>query len=554
MGIGDHVSRLGVPFQDREVRELLVGGGDSDGAAPVDGGLIHMGDDRLGELSPGGRDGDLHKGVHSLGHVRHRDGAVRLGFLGADDLAVLDDIEYSAGEGIAAVVQLHQADLHLGVILEDQGNVRLAVPNESLLHLILIRAFGIALRGRHFLGGIAADGHGVPGDVCDIAALPGHKGAGEVVVHAGDLDNGPGKSLGGVVRVHLADAALTGNGGGVPECDGHGVVPVAGENDILRSCVVNLISGGRIRFRHGVSSGGQVFQSGRSVLPGRHVFGKGAAFRFNVELRPGKALAWIGGIHLFDDQGIAILRGDFQLPQDDLLDTACRVCAGARAGEAVLIGRTLAPYAPLSQVENILRPGAEGGTVLFLVNAGVVGALQGVEYCHQLLGASDNRVAHAALLIAPDDRLYPGVHVPGIAGAPNVVYTQGLCLVRKDAGGVGVVVGHHGQDGGIGDGGLVPPGLADQGTPHSAALRAAEAHRGFIPAGEIHLVEGTAAQGGGFVGYAGHAEPLQLDRVAGGQGRCREQAQDADQRQQQRRHAGPQGMVHFLHKPFPFLI
>ena len=183
-----------------------------------------------------------------------------------------------------------------------------------------------------------------------------------------------------------------------------------------------------------------------------------------------------------------------------------------------------------------------------------MGPVQGVEYGHQLLGAGRHGVAHTALLIAPDDRLHPGVHIPGIAAAPNVIYAQGLGLVRKDAGGVGVVVGHHSQDGGIGDGGLVPPGLADQGASHSGTLGAAEADGGLVPAGEIHLVEGTAAQGGGFIADAGHSEPLQLDRVAGGQGRGRKQAQNADQRQQQRRHAGPQGMVHFLHKPFSFHV
>ena len=350
VGIGDHVSRLGVPFQDREVRELLVGGGDSDGAAPVDGGLIHMGNDRLGELGPGSRDGNLHKGVHSLGHVRHRDGAVRLGFLGADDLAVLDDIEYSAGEGIAAVVQLHQADLHLGVILEDQGNVRLAVPNESLFDFVLVRALGIALRRGHFLRHIAAGGHGVPGNIGDIAALPAHKGAGKVVVYASNLDNGSGEAPGGVVRVHFTDTALSGNGGGVPEGDSYRVVAVAGEDDILRPGVVDLILRGRVCLRHGVGAGGQVLQGGRSVAPGGHVLGEGAAFGFDVKLRPGEALAGVGGIHLLDDQGVAVLGGDFQLSQDDLLDAACGVCAGTRAGEAVLVGRTLAPHPLISQV------------------------------------------------------------------------------------------------------------------------------------------------------------------------------------------------------------
>lgn len=47
---------------------------------------------------------------------------------------------------------------------------------------------------------------------------------------------------------------------------------------------------------------------------------------------------------------------------------------------------------------------------------------------------------------------------------------------------------------------------------------------------------------------------LQLDS-AGGRGKSlhRQQAQNADQRQQQSRQAGPQGMVRFLHSFMPFL-
>ena len=113
---------------------------------------------------------------------------------------------------------------------------------------------------------------------------------------------------------------------------------------------------------------------------------------------------------------------------------------------------------------------------------------------------------------------------------------------------MGVVVGHHDIDGGIRNFLLLAPGLAFEGIPHAAALGAAETNGRFAAVVVVHLMERTSAQRFGLIRHAGHTEVLELDRVTGGEGRSRQQAQDADQRQQQRRQAGPQMMSHFFHK------
>ena len=53
MSIRDHVPGLRIPFQNRQVGQPLIGGRHSYRAAAVDGGLIHMGNHRLGEGGEG---------------------------------------------------------------------------------------------------------------------------------------------------------------------------------------------------------------------------------------------------------------------------------------------------------------------------------------------------------------------------------------------------------------------------------------------------------------------------------------------------------------------
>ena len=242
-----------------------------------------MGNHRLGEGGEGRRCRDLHKGVHSLGHIGDGDGAIRLGGLCANDLAILQDIEHSAGEGVVAVIQFDELDLYLGVIFKDKGHIGFPVPDEGLLGLIDVRAFGIAFRRSDLFSGKAADGHILPGYVGQVAARAGNIGSGEIVVHAGDLDDRSGETLGGIVRVYLADAALAGDFRGIGEGNGHSLIDSVGQDNVLGAGVVDFVPLRSLQFSHGVSVRLQLGYCDRAVAACHHFLGVGAVFGSNEE-------------------------------------------------------------------------------------------------------------------------------------------------------------------------------------------------------------------------------------------------------------------------------
>ena len=226
-----------------------------------------------------------------------------------------------------------------------------------------------------------------------------------------------------------------------------------------------------------------------------------------MEPRSGKALGGVGGVYLLDHQLVLLIR-DGKTADHNALDGAGGVCGRASAGEGILFYVAIAPNILLAQIQNIFRPVPECGAVAGLVDAGIARAFQRIPDVHQFLRAGGGGIAQGAVLIPPHDGLYPGVHVPAITGIPDVIHAQGVGLVREDAEGVGVVIGHHHFDGGIGDGLRIAPGLPDQGGAHAAALRPAEAHGGLPGHAVIHLVHCASAKAGGLIGNAAHAEPL----------------------------------------------
>ena len=123
----------------------------------------------------------------------------------------------------------------------------------------------------------------------------------KVVVHALNFNDRPGQPLGGIVRVHLADAALAGNGGGVREGDGHGVIAVAGQDNILRSRVVDLVALRGLQLGYGVGPRIQSGQGIGSVLPGHNLFGESTVFRAYHKPRPGESLIGVGAVYLFKE-------------------------------------------------------------------------------------------------------------------------------------------------------------------------------------------------------------------------------------------------------------
>ena len=504
---GNGLLGLLIQLLDRQIREFQVLRRYSHGAAAIDSGLIHMGADGCGQLGVGRGGADLHKGVHSLRHMGDGDLAGGVRSLRADQLAVPEDVEYRAGEGAVGIVQLDELDLHLCVILKNERYVPFAVPIEFLTDFAGVLAQRVAVGRRHFFRHIAADGHGIPRHIRERAARSGGIGAGEIVVHAGDLDDCAGETSGGIVRVHLADLTGGGDGGSIRKGDRHGAAAVIRQDYIFRPRIVDLVAVRSRRFCHSVGSGVQGREGIGAIRAGDDVLGEGAIGGFHVEPRSGKALGGVGGVYLLDHQFVLLIR-DGKTADHNALDGAGGVGGRASAGEGILFYVAIAPNILLAKIQDIFRPVPECGAVAGLVDVGIARALQRVPDVHQFLRAGGGGVTQGAVLIPPHDCLYPGVHVPAITGIPDVIHAKGMSLVREDAEGVGVIIGHHHFDGGIGDGLRIAPGLADQGGAHAAALRPAEAHRGLSGHAVIHLVHCASAEAGGLIGNTAHAEPL----------------------------------------------
>ena len=120
---------------------------------------------------------------------------------------------------------------------------------------------------------------------------------------------------------------------------------------------------------------------------------------------------------------------------------------------------------------------------------------------------------------------------------------------------MGVKIGHHGLDRGVGNGLGIAPGVALQGPAHPFSFFGTEAHGAFAVVVEVHLVHIALAQSRGVVLGPAVSAIIHFDggRV-GGESRCGQQAQHTHQHEQQSRHAGECG-IGFSHKskaPFHF--
>ena len=209
---------------------------------------------------------------------------------------------------------------------------------------------------------------------------------------------------------------------------------------------------------------------------------------------------------------------------------------------------TIAPYALFAQVQDILGTVAEGHPIQQVIYTAVIAVVQAIINADQLLGAGGSRVIQQTGLVAPDDSLYPGVHGPGILAAPYLIHAQGVGLIGEYPGGMGVVVGHHGLHGRVGDGLGVAPGLALQGPAHAFPVLGTEADSAFLVVIEGHLMEPAGPQAGRFIVDAIVGAVLQLDRAGGvrRQRRGGQQAQHTHKHEQQGRHTGEKTV--FLHQ------
>ena len=214
----------------------------------------------------------------------------------------------------------------------------------------------------------------------------------------------------------------------------------------------------------------------------------------------------------------------------------------------VLIDITFTPDALRPKGQDVVRPVTEGPAVQFIVDVGIMGATHIIEDIHQFFRTGHSGIGEQALLIAPHDGLYPGIHDPDIVRPPSLSDTEGDRLIGENAGGVAIEVGHHVLHSRVRDGLRLVPFMAFQRPPHALALFGAEAHD-IGPAEVIaHLVHIADAQcwrliAGSVVGAVG-----QLDRARRGlcgKHGCGKQPKQTDQHQKRGNDTGMREMNHF---------
>ena len=203
------------------------------------------------------RRGHLNEFVMALGDIGYRDGAVGLGLLSADDLAVSEDQKNSSRKGAVTLIHFLQLDLDLAGILKDEAYIMLPVPHEGLLDFADIGTEDEPLGRGDLLRQKAAQGEVGEIQVLfgDIAAVLGSvlpkEAAAVVQLHAGDAYDRAGDAHGGVVRVNFSNGAGAGVGGAgalrlIVESEGVGHRGVGHHRHCLRSGL------GHIAIRYGL--------------------------------------------------------------------------------------------------------------------------------------------------------------------------------------------------------------------------------------------------------------------------------------------------------------
>ena len=552
---GHDLLGLAVALQNGQVRQLVIDGSDGDRASAIDIRLIHMHNDRLRHPSVGGGRRHLNEGVEALGDIGDGDLAGGVGLLSRDDLSISQDIEDGAFQRPLGVVQLQQFELDFGIVLKYQIHVCFSIPVEGLPYFVRITAHGVAVGRSDLSGDIVANGHGIPRHILEIAAGASRVGANEFIVDALDFDHGASQALGGVIGIDLADTAFAGDNRGISEGHGDSRFPSgAGQNDILGAGVIDLVSLRRVQLRDGIGAGIQREDRVGAVRAGDDLLGVAAVLRCDEEPSAGQSLVLIGGIHLAHGQ-LVLLAGDGQFTDHDGLDIVCGVVAGARPGVSVLVHCAVTPDTLPAKVEDVLGAVAERPAVQLVVNAGVAGMLQVIVDVHQLFRAGDGGIGEQICFVAPHHRLHPGVHGPRVVRAPDLIHAQGMRLVREDALGVGVKVGHHDFHGLIGNRLGAVPGMAFQGPAHTRTLLGTKAHDAVAIYIELHLMHIADAERRRLIVDTVVSTVIQSDGFrAGGECSCREQAQHTNQDEQHRCEPGMQSSetlknFHFAHAP-----
>ena len=231
--------------------------GDHDGLLSLEVLGVHIDTNRCFVTVHALRRGNLNEFIMALGDIGYRDGAVGLGFLGADDLAVSEDQKNSSREGAAALIHFLQLDLDLAGVLKDEAYIMLPVPHKGLLDFAGVGAEDESLRRSDLLREKAALGEIGKIQILlqNIAAVLGSvlpkETAAVVQLHAGDAYDRAGDAHGGVVRVNFSNGAGAGVGGAgalrlIVESEGVGHRGVGHHRHCLRSGL------GHIAIRYGL--------------------------------------------------------------------------------------------------------------------------------------------------------------------------------------------------------------------------------------------------------------------------------------------------------------
>ena len=364
---------------------------------------------------------------------------------------------------------------------------------EFLADLTGIGTGGVPGGWRYLSGQITADGHSVPRYIGQVAARSGGVGANEAVVHTLDLDDCTGQAGGRIVRVHLADAAISCDDRRIHEGDDHLGAIITGKNNVLGASVVDLITLRGFQLCDGIGACFQRADNHRTVPPSNYFFGVGSIIGLDKELCASQTLIGIGCIHLFNSQ-VILFTGDCKPANQDGLYIIGRMMGGTGACVMVLIDITFAPDTLLTKAENVQCTISEGPALQLIIDAFEVCPIDVVVDIHEFFSTCCRRVREQAFLIAPDNSLHPGVHHPNIIRAPCLSDTEGNGLIRKHPGGVAIEVGHHVLHSRIADGLRLIPLMAFQRPAHPFALFRAKTHDAIAVIVISHLVHITDTQ------------------------------------------------------------
>ena len=197
---------------DGQLRTLVVLGGNNDGLLALNVCLVNIGANRLRHLGISIGSICLDEVVETFSHIGNCNSALSVRGFGANQLAILVDVENGTFQRIVALVNFLELNFDLGIVLEHKLDVTLAVPVELLNPLIRVRTYLVAFRCADFFGNIRADGEvrDVKISFADITACASYDPSRSISnADAANLNDCTSQADCGIVRIDFSDAAAT---------------------------------------------------------------------------------------------------------------------------------------------------------------------------------------------------------------------------------------------------------------------------------------------------------------------------------------------------------